>query len=754
MLAEGDDRRLHAPPLAETKLAAPRPRPDTIARPRILRSLDAGNAGSLTLVAAPPGYGKTTAVRDWCASSGAALAWVTLDARDNDPVRLWRYVATAFDRIREGLGRSALQRLEIPGGAIDGVIDDLMNGIAAFDSPVALVLDDLHTVTDAECLSWLAYAIERIPPFARLVAITRADPGLPLGKLRARGALTELRADQLAFTSSETRELLAKRGFELGGDEVDLLRTRADGWPAALFLAALWLETVDDVGDAVRAFGGDHRFVAEYLANEVIAALDEDTRSFLLRTCVLGSLTAELCDGVLERTDSASRLAALDRSNLFVTRLAHGGWYRVHPLFAEFARFQLASIEPGAAVEIHRRASVWLAGRGHVIEAAQHASDAEDHALVAELLVGYHLALIRNGHARTLLDWVRTLPDEQIVAHPELAVGAATAATMLGHAAHERRRFLGLARRAQSEHPEAFTPYVEATEAMVRAAALDDGVAAAVDQGRRATAAAETGGDEVLVAARGSYARALYFAGRLDDAWAVGLQAVGHPDAARRAPGHAYAQSTLALVALEQGRAGAARAHAERAKALTGGAGSSRSWLGANASVAIGCVLAAEGKLVDAERELVAAERFFRDEVPSLYHAWALALLASVRCRRGRLDEAAAAARQARDTVLELADAGTIGTMVAAAEHELEQARVRAARNGAAARPSQAELSVLRLLGSELSIREIGGELFLSPNTVRSHTRAIYRKLGVHSRGDAVARAEALGFLPNAESPM
>jgi LuxR family maltose regulon positive regulatory protein len=516
----------------------------------------------------------------------------------------------------------------------------------------------------------------------------------------------------------------------------------------------LWLETVDDPDDAVREFGGDHRFVVDYLANEVIDALDDDTRSFLLSVCVLGRFTAELCDGVLGRTDSASRLVELERSNPFVTRLADGGWYRVHPLFAEFGGFQLATAEPGGAVELHRRASTWLHAHGHVVEATEHALEASDHELVAELLVGYHLALIRNGSARTLLDWVRGLPDEQIVAHPELAVGAATAATMVGHAALDRRRLLGLARRSHAERPEQYTPYVESVEAMVRAASIDGGVRSAVDEGRRAVAAAEVGGDDALVAARGSYARALYLAGEYDEAWKVALRAIDHPDAANRAPGHAFVQSTLALVALEMGRVAAARAHAERARSLLGGVGSGRSWLGANASLALGSVLAVEGSLAAAERELAAAERFFRDEIATVHHAWGLALLARVQCRRGRLDKAAATASLARDTMLELTDVGTVGALVEAAEDELGQARLRVAREGKPATPSQAELAVLRLLDSELSVREIGRELFLSPNTVRSHTRAIYRKLGVNARGEAVARAKALGLLADVESPM
>ena len=290
---------------------------------------------------------------------------------------------------------------------------------------------------------------------------------------------------------------------------------------------------------------------------------------------------------MFDRSDSASLLAELERSNQFMVRLEHGGWYRVHSLLAELAELQLAAHEPGAVAETHRRAAHWLRSRGLAVEAADHAIAAGDHELVAELLVEHHLALIRTGGARTLLRWVETLPAELVVAHPELAVGAATAATMVGQAV-ERRRLLHLARRAEAEHPERCTPYVQAVAGMVRAAAVDTDVAEAVRAGRRAVAIAEAGADPALVAALGGYARALYLAGDVDAAWAAALRAVEHPDAPRRVPGHAFARSTLALVAAERGRVEMARNHAAVARSLVGAVGSSRSWLGANASAAIG----------------------------------------------------------------------------------------------------------------------------------------------------------------------
>ncbi len=741
-------------PLAEAKLSAPRQRAEVVDRPRLLRTLDEGDGVPVTLVAAPAGYGKTTAVRAWCASRQAPIAWVTLDAGDNDPMRLWMYAATAVDRVREGLGRGALQRLRMGGGAFEPPVDELMNGIRAFEKGLVLVLEDLQFVTDEECLASIDYAIEHLPAVARLIVISRTDPGLRLARLRAHGELAELRADELAFTAEEAHELLVERGgVDLGVEEVELLHERTEGWPAALSLASIWLRRLDDPRRAVRDFGGSHRFVADYLSHEVLESLDEEARSFLLHASVLGRFTPELCTGVLGRSDAASVLAELERSNLFISRLEHGGWFRVHSLFAEFARAQLAASDPGAAPAIHQRAASWLRSHALPVEAAEHAAAAGDLDLVGQLLVEHHLSLIRAGGARTLLRWVRTLPDEKVIEHPELAVGAATAAAMIGQSTLEQRRFLQLADRARTERADLFGPYVQAVDAMVRAASVDGNVGQAVVDGRHAVELAQAQADDVLVAALAGLARALYFEGELDEAWTVALQAIEHPDAERRPPGHALARSTLALVAVERGRLESARAHAEKAKLTMGGVGSSRSWIGANASAALGAVLAGEGNLAEAERELAYVEHFFRDEVATVHHAWLLVVLARVRCRRGRLDEAESTLRSAREEIGDLVDAGRVPSLAAEAELELRQAKSRAADGDILESPSEAELAVLRLLVSDLSARQIGGELFLSPNTVRSHTRAIYRKLGVNSRADAVARAGALGLLRQTESP-
>ncbi len=384
----------------------------------------------------------------------------------------------------------------------------------------------------------------------------------------------------------------------------------------------------------------------------------------------------------------------------------------------------------------------------------RHAAEAEDDELVAEILVEYHLVLIRNGSWQTLVHWVKSRSDEVIVEHPVLATAAATAVTLLGGSGLERRRFLALADRSRAERPDLCDPLIESAAKTVRAMALEGGVAQALWDGRSAVSIARAAADELMVSSLAAHARALYHAGEIDEARNRAIEALEHPDVERRPPEKAFVRTTLALVALESGQLQAARAHAEKAKAIVGGIGSSRSWLGAHAAAALGSVLAAEGDLAQAEREFVYAERFLRDDFPSVHHAWLLVLLARVRVHRGRLEAAEDAMCSARVALSELEDAGCAPQLAAEVEDELEAAKCRA-NGGEILEPlSAAELAVLTLLESDLSAPQIATKMFLSANTVRSHTRSIYRKLGVNSRIDAVARAEAIEVLARTDSPM
>ncbi|MGO9790226.1 MAG: LuxR C-terminal-related transcriptional regulator [Solirubrobacteraceae bacterium] len=736
--------------LVEAKLVAPCVRHAVVDRPRVRLALDGVRDAALTIVAAPAGYGKTTAVRAWCSRQDAALAWVTLDAGDNDPLQLWRYIATAVDRARPGVGSSALRRLGVAGGGVEAAVDELLKRVERLGSELVLVLDDLHVVTSEDCLASIDHALAWLPANAHVVVLTRADPPLCLARLRAGGALAEVRAADLAFTPDDAYALLVVPGrLELSSEQVSMLVERTEGWPAALVLAWLWLRGVDDPARAVSAFGAENRFVADYLSSEVLAALDEDSRVFLQGVSVLGEFTAELCDGVLDCSNSAAKLAKLERSNLFVSSLERGGWFRIHRLFAEYVS---AGLDPGAAARIHRRAAQWLGSRGLRVEAIEHAAAAGDDEFVAGFLVEEHLRLLGSGASGTLLRWVRTLPDDRVVEHPEVAAAAAAAAMLIGGRRIEQRRLLTLTDRALERRPKRDGVYVDVAARLVRAATVDGGVAQAIRDGQRAVALAAAEVDELLPAALAAHAWALFFAGELEQVSAVALRALEHPAIEQKVPCLVAVRSTLALLAVEREELSRARGHAEQAKAAVGRIGTSHSWLGANASVALGSVLAAEGRLAEAERELAVAERFFRDEVATVHHTWLLVHLARVRLRRGHLEQAEATLHSARYALEEITDCGVTQTLADEVAEELKAARGRTASGDLLDPPSGAELAVLRLLATDLSTREIAEDLFVSANTVKSHRRAVYHKLGVHTRSEAIARAEQLGLLVGGES--
>jgi LuxR family maltose regulon positive regulatory protein len=743
------------PPLVETKLAQPRLRAGIVQRERIQRGLDGADGAAVTLLAAPTGYGKTTAVRSWCAGRQGPVAWVTLDAGDNDPVRLWTYVASAVDRIRQGLGRPALARLRVAGVSLEAVVGELVNGIVRYAAPLLIVLDDLQEVTDASSLASIEYAIEHLPANARLVVISRVDPAIRLARLRARGALSELRASDLAFGREEARELLVERErLPLTDEDVGALVERTEGWPAGLYLAALWLRGLDDPSSRVREFAGHHRQVADYLGSEVLDALDADGRSFLMRTAVLGRFTAELSDDVLERSDSSSMLAELEQSNLFLVPLdGRGSWFRYHKLFSERLLLELNVIDPKAAIEIHRRASVWFRERGLFVEAAEQAGAGRDYAFVARLLAENHASMLQSGLSASLLRGVRSLPEADLLRYPILPLAAAVAVGLTGGPALERRRFLALADRAKAEHPgEVLAAYHDAADAMTRALWIDDDVGEAVSHGRRAVALAQSGGANIYIAALAGLAGALYMAGEIDAAGDAAQRALrqihaGHPNLER-----IEAWSTLALVSVERGRLAAARNHADEAKELVREIGLRHSWSGGSAAAAQAAVLAAEGKLGEAEREAEHAERMRRGPEANVPLAWTLILLAAIRARRGRLSQAEAALQEARHMLGELRDPGRLPVLVGGAAALLAQTTADADAGSMREPLSPAELESLRLLATDLSQREIGAQLYVSLNTVKTHKRNIYRKLGATSREDAVARAAAFGLLDTAET--
>ena len=743
--------------LSEAKLMLPRAQPGILGRPRLLRSLDRDGAAPLTLVDAPVGYGKTILLRSWCAEQSRTVAWITLDAADADPVRLWTYVASAVDRVEEGLGRPVLARLAAPGAPIELAVDQLLNGLLAYGRPLAIVLDDLHLLGSEASFRSIEHAVERLPDNVRVLATTRSDPPIRLARLRARSTLSEIRAGELAFTVDEARELLVRRaGIELADEHLELLVQRTEGWPAGLYLAALWLRKLADPGEGVRAFAGGHRQVGDYLAGEVLESLAPETKDFLMRTSVLGRLSPELCDAVLDRQDSAAVLAALVRSNVFIVALdGRGEWYRYHHLFGELLRLELAETQLAEPAELHRRAAAWYREHGLVEDAIEHAAAGGDHATVAEVLAEHELELFRSGRVALFLSWIKRLPPELLIEHPSLPAFGVLAAGQLGRPAVELRQLLSVAERTRRERPASWTPYHEAVVEVTRVAFIESDVAAAVEHARRAVKAAQSDADAddtFTVAALASLSNALFFAGDLAEARSVALQAVERPEAPKRPQGYMAALGLLAAIDAEEGRTTTAVAWAREAIDCAQETGQGDLWPVALARLGLASALAGMGHLAEAEREATRGERLRRTRQPTAAHAHALLVLAEVRAARSRLKRAASDLQRAQAAISELPDPGRLPALAARVQRMLADPRASACQEPIE-EPSQGELAVLRCLATDLSQREIGARLYVSLNTVKTHTRELYRKLGVHSRSEAVTRAATLGLLDSRESP-
>jgi ATP/maltotriose-dependent transcriptional regulator MalT len=736
----------------ETKITLPRVQPGMLRRARLLEIVDGHAGAALTVVNAPVGYGKTTLLRSWCIERPEAVIWMTLDAADDDPVRLWTHLATAIERLGEGLGGRALMCLGVRGAAVETAVDELMNGLVAYGQPITIVLDDLHAVGSERSLGSIAHAIGRLPANVRVFASTRSDPAISLARLRARGALVEIRAGELAFTVDEARELFGRERIELSSEGLELLVERTEGWPAGLYLAALWLRDREDPDARVRSFVGSTRHVADYLADEVLSGLSLDRRDFLVRTSVLGRFSPELCDAVLGREDSAAVLAELARSNMFLVGLDAGGeWYRYHHLFGELLQLELGGEE---APVLRRRAAAWCRAQELVEDAIEYAAAAGDAETVAELLVEHDREFVWGGRVAQLLGWVRWLPPELLLEHPSLPAAGAFASALLARPEVDVQRLLAVAERARRERPERWLPYVEAVVEVTRAMAIERGdVGAAVEHARGAVAAARAGADVLSVGVLAILAHALFFAGELDEARRIAVQAVERPDAPDRPEGYVVSLGLLALLDAEQGRTESAEAWARQAISFARNRFHADSWRVSLAHLGLALACTATGRLEEAEREALRGERLRRSPQPTVGHAHALLVLAHVRVARSRLERAAGDLGRAQRAIEEFPDPGRLPAMAATIEQDLITARANAGNGHVVEQPSAAELAVLRCLAAGLSRREIGAELYISLNTVKTHIRELYRKLGASSRADAVARAEALGLLEPSKSP-
>ena len=424
-------------PILTTKLYMPLPRPDQILRARLHKQLSEGLYRKLTLISAPAGFGKTTLLGGWISElhSGATsqehqtqVAWVSLDAQDSDPTRFLTYVVAALQTIDPDLGSNVMERLHAPQSPpLEAMLTGLINQLATVAGTIVLVLDDFHLVDAKPINDCVAFLLEHLPPQMHVTLVTREDPPLPLARYRARSQLTEVRSDDLRFTPTEAADFLKQSmGLKLTETQIAALEQRTEGWIAGLQLAALSMQGRTDIAGFVQAFTGSHRFVLDYLIEEVLKHQTERVRQFLLQTSILEQLSGPLCDAVCSRQDGQMMLESLERANLFVVPLDdERRWYRYHHLFSEVLQLHLRTDHSDQVPVLHRRASAWYEQNCLQASAIHHAFAAQDPERAARLIELTWPAIFNGFQPATWLNWVRRLPEEIVRMRPVLCVGYA-----------------------------------------------------------------------------------------------------------------------------------------------------------------------------------------------------------------------------------------------------------------------------------------------------------------------------------------
>lgn len=411
-----------------TKLYIPRPRVGLVSRPHLIRRLSEGESRRLTLIAAQAGSGKTSLLSEWIPQTPHCVTWLTVDDGDNDSTRFWTYVIASLQKVHPDLGRNALTLIQSPQPPpTKSVLATLINDVSDFPDTFSLVLDDYHLVHDPSIHEAMTYLIDHLPGNLHLILSTRVDPPFPLARLRAHGQMSEIRAADLRFSLDEAAAFLGRAlGFALAPDEVRVLESRTEGWIAGLQIAALSMQSHDDIPSFIRAFSGSHRHILGYLAEEVIDQRPEGTLDFLLRTSILDQLCGSLCDAITGDTDGRETLERLERANLFLTPMDdEGRWYRYHQLFADVLRARLRRTRPEEVAVLHRRAATWHVEHGTLQEAVSHALAGGDHEQASTLIEGVAGAMLRRGAHGSLTAWLDALPEGLVRARPQLCLARA-----------------------------------------------------------------------------------------------------------------------------------------------------------------------------------------------------------------------------------------------------------------------------------------------------------------------------------------
>ncbi len=707
-----------------------------MAREALVDRLVAGQSGRLTVVSAPAGWGKTTVVLEWRRRSAGRtpFGWVSLDEDDRDPATFWAYVIQALGGMFPGRTTEAQRVVGQRGDVRALVIPALVNGLADAGHGI-LILDDYHLVRSPLVAEQLTYFVDHLPARLHLAIVTRSEPGLPLARLRARGELTELRATDLGFSPVETGTLLNDvLGLRLGGKDVMAVQERTEGWAVALHLAALSLRSSRDPAAIIGGFSGQHEHLVQYLGSEVLARLDPALRTWLTETAILDRFCVALCDAVTERTDGAEMLRQAEQANLFVLALDdRHEWFRYHHLFAEMLRRELTGSAPGHRAELDRRASEWFAAHDAPPEAVRHALQAGDLA-TAHLLVGRHWNHEYNaGRFATVDGWLTALGEGRVRADPWLS-----AARVLIWA--DEGRLDDLDAWLEVDRTVDGYPYA-VLRALHRFKSGDLGRAGdELDLAQRLGSE----GDEpfwptVERCVRGATA---YWAGDLATARTSLASASALARSYENVAGLTYATGYLALLALDADDVETARRLLDQVAAhLDPAADIAAHFVLALPLLAVGRMLERDGDLERAEHALTRAVICARGGAGRLERVATVATLARLHHRQGDRQQASRLLAEAA-TLLRLSP--DPGRAAALAADEPSAPRVRVFGGGEL---TAREAAVLRLLPTQLSLREIADALYVSHNTAKTHSRALYRKLEVTTREEAVAAARSGGLL-------
>jgi LuxR family maltose regulon positive regulatory protein len=723
-------------------------RPGTVRRSSLIERLTRGDACPVVSVVAPPGYGKTTLLSEWAERDGQCFAWVSVDEADNDPKVLLTYVAEALDVV-EPINERVFDALASPLSSVPGsVVPRLGSAFSSMTSPVVLVLDDVHALRNRECRAALSVLADHVPGGSRLVLAGRAEPSLRIPRLRAEGRILEIGPGDLSLTREEASSLLRNADVKLSENDVAELHRRTEGWPAGLYLAALYLRESGPVASAAISFGGDDRLVSEYVESEFLERISRENRLFLTRTAVLERMSGPLCEAVLDWRGSAVTLAELARSNLLLVPLdRRGEWYRYHHLFRDMLLAELHRLDPGLIPVLYRRAAEWHERSGTPGEALEYRMKGGEVDAAARLVGVLTFPTYQHGTVATVERWFGWLEDHgALESHPAVAVLAAVLAAMTGKPA-DAERWAKVAERgaATASLPDG-SPSIEPWLALLRAILCRDGV----DRMRAdAEAAART-------MAAGSFWRtapilflglAQLMAGEPDRADVLFEDTAGVGRAAGGMLGACVALAERALLAIAKGAWELGERYLSEARSLA-----REAHLEDYPSVTILYAVAArialhKGDRPRAREELTRAQRLRPALTYALPQLAVQARIELARCHLALSDVAAARIllREIDEVLLRRPDLGAFVRQAEDLRAKLSLARGSSIVGASAL--TGAELRLLPMLSTHMSFPEIAEEMFLSRHTVKSEATAIYRKLGVSSRSQAVSRSRELGLL-------